>query len=33
MLIEGFDSNFNIMINECGTFVIGDFEDCLKKIS
>ncbi|MEN8717980.1 MAG: nucleoside 2-deoxyribosyltransferase [Sulfurovum sp.] len=30
MMIEGFDSKFNIMINESSKFIHGDFEDVLK---
>ena len=32
MLIEGFDSKFNIMINESSKFIHGDFEDVLKEL-
>lgn len=33
LMIEGFNSKFNIMINECGQFIHGDLETVLKHIS
>lgn len=32
LMIEGFDSKFNIMINESSKYINGDFEDVLKEL-